>query len=167
MWRPQPSPVSIKRVAGAVWIATGAFAIASLLYLWSRLGGIVDERVRWWARLGLLAGPVLGYYAGIHAREMAGWGSGRSHAGLLRLFWIPPASLTALACLMMTFGGSHDEARATFGAFLAYWVGLDTAIAAWPLACGRPYRFLGDIPPEEIPSTSGPVLKREDAGSYE
>jgi hypothetical protein len=141
--------VIVKRIAGTVWIATGLLLVAYLLQLWSRLGGIVDERLRWWARLGLLAGPVLGYFAGIEAREMAGWGSGRSHAVLLKLFWIPPASLTAFSCLAMTLAGAHDESRAVFGAFLAYWAGFDTGIAAWPLACGRPYRFLRDIPPED------------------
>jgi len=146
-----------RRLGGIVWIAAGAVTIAFLLHLWSTLGGLVDERLRWWARLGLLVGPVLGYYAGIHAREMAGWGSGRSHAGLLRVFWLPPAALTASGCLAMTLFGAYDEARAVFGAFLAYWAGFDTAIAAWPLACGRPYRFLKDIPPEKLnPGTAEP-----------
>jgi len=138
----------MRRAAGWVWLAVWAIVLVFLFDLWSQLGGLVDERLRWWARVGLSAGPVIGYTAGIHAREMAGWGSGRSHASLLRVFWLPPAVLTALLILKMTMTGMHDEARATFGALLAYWAGFDTAIAAWPLACGRPYRFLKDIPPE-------------------
>ena len=61
--------------------------------------------------------------------------------------------------LALTLSGRHDEARASFGAFCAYWAGFDTAIAAWPLASGRPYRFARDIPPEECPE---PLEERSD-----
>jgi hypothetical protein len=137
------------RALGAIWLAAWVSVLVFLLDLWSRLGGLVDERLRWWARLGLTAGPVIGYTAGLRAREMARWGSGCSHASLLRLFWLPPAVLVCALMLKMTLTGGHDEARATLGAFCAYWAGFDAAIAAWPLACGRPYRFAKDIPPEE------------------
>ena len=137
------------RALGAIWLAAWIVLLVSLLDVWSKLGGLVDERLRWWARLGLTAGPVIGYAAGLRAREMARWGSGRSHATLLRLFWLPPAALVCALMLEMTFAGRHDETRATFGAFCAYWAGFDAAIAAWPLACGRPYRFTREIPPEE------------------
>ena len=142
---------AVRRVAGALWLGVGVLALVFLLDLWSDLGGLVDERLRWWARLGLLGGPVLGYFAGIQARDMAGWGSGRSHASLLRLFWTPLAALVAISSLKLTLQGGHDQARVAFGTFIAYWAGFDAAIAAWPLACGRPYRFLGDIPPEVPP----------------
>ena len=139
----------MRRAAGIAWLTVWVVVLVFLFDLWSRLGGLVDERLRWCARLGLSGLPVVGYLAGLHAREMAGWGGGHSHASLLRWFWLPPAMLTAALIFTMTLAGLVDEARATFGAFLAYWAGLDTAIAAWPLACGRPYRFLKDIPPEE------------------
>lgn len=138
-----------RRALGVIWLVAWVLVLAFLLDLWSRLGGLVDERLRWWARLGLTAGPVVGYTVGIRAREMAGWGGGRSHASLLRLFWMPPAVLVCTLMLKLTIAGLHDEARATFGALCAYWAGFDAAIAAWPLACGRPYRFTKDIPPEE------------------
>jgi len=137
------------RALGAIWLAAWVLLLVFLFDLWSRLGGLVDERLRWWARLGLAAGPVIGYTAGLRAREMAGWGGGRSHASLLRLFWMPPAVLVCALMLKMTITGRHDEARAMFGAFCAYWAGFDAAIAAWPLARGRPYRFAKDIPPEQ------------------
>ena len=143
------SPSFAKRVAGVLWLAVWISVLAFLLQLWSRLGGCVDERVRWWARLGLLAGPVLGYAAGAWARDLAGWGGGRSHASLLRVFWIPPAILCALALVKLSLAGMHDEARALLGTFAGYWAGFDAAIAAWPLTCGRPWRFLRDIPPED------------------
>jgi hypothetical protein len=142
-----------RRTAGLAWLAVWAVVLVFLFDLWSRLGGLVDERLRWCARLGLSGLPVIGYLAGLHAREMAGWGSGRSHASLVRWFWLPPAALTAALILTMTLAGLHDEVRATFGAFLAYWAGFDSAIAAWPLVCGRPYRFSRDIPPERPPES--------------
>ena len=146
------------RVLGATWLTVWVLLIVLLFEVWFELGGLVDERLRWWARLGLTAGPVIGYTAGLRAREMARWGSGRSHASLLRLFWLPPAVLVAGLMLQMTLTSRHDEARAVFGAFCAYWAGFDAAIAAWPLACGRPYRFARDIPPEEPwePPEGGP-----------
>jgi hypothetical protein len=139
----------MRRVIGAIWLAAWVLVLLFLLDVWSKLGGLVDERLRWCARLGLTAGPVIGYTAGFRAREMARWGSGRSHASLLRLFWLPPAILVCVLMLALTLTGRHDEARVSFGAFCAYWAGFDAAIAAWPLACGRPYRFARDIPPEE------------------
>ncbi len=138
----------IRRIAGTLWLAAWVAILALLLDLWSDLGGLVDERVRWWARLGIGAGPVLGYTAGVRARGLACWGSGRSHASLLRLYWLPVALAAAAAMLFMTVAERHDETRATFGFLCGYWAGFDAAIAAWPLACGRPYRFAREIPPE-------------------
>ena len=90
------------RALGAIWLAAWVLVLVFLFDVWSKLGGLVDERLRWWARLGLTAGPVIGYTAGVRAREMARWGSGRSHASLLSLFWFPPA---ALACAPPRRGG--------------------------------------------------------------
>jgi len=137
------------RALGVIWLAIWIFFLVFLFDVWAQLGGLVGERLRWWARLGLTGGPVIGYIAGLRAREMARWGSGRSHASLLRLFWVPPAILVCGLLLQMSVAARHDEARATLGAFCAYWAGFDAAIAAWPLACGRPYRFTADIPPED------------------
>jgi len=143
------------RALGAIWLAAWVLVLAFLLDVWSQLGGLVDERLRWWARLGLTAGPVIGFAAGLRAREMARWGSGRSHASLLRVFWMPLAALACALMLKLTLDGVVDQARAVLGAFCAYWAGFDAAIAAWPLACGRPYRFSKDIPPEELGEPSG------------
>ncbi len=137
------------RALGAAWLASWLFVLFLLFDVWSNLGGLVDERLRWWARLGLSGGPVIGYTAGLYARELAGWGSGRSHASLLRSFWSPPALLVCFVALKLTVDGRPDDARVVFGTFCAYWAGFDTAIGAWPLLCGRPYRFAREIPPED------------------
>ncbi len=149
-------PRMIGRVAGTLWLAAWVAVLILLLQIWSGLGGLVDERVRWWARLGLGAGPVLGYTAGVVARDMARWGSGRSHASLLRVFWLPAALLACAAMLVTTVNDRHDAARATLGWLCGYWAGFDAAIAAWPLACGRPYRFAREMPPEPRPEERDP-----------
>lgn len=148
--------VAARRVVGALWLGAWGVALVFLLDLWSKLGGLVDEHVRWCARMGLALGPVVGWALGLHARELAGWGSGRSHAGLLRLFWIPPGAIVAIALAGLTVEGRHDEARALFGTLCGYWAGFDAAIAAWPLLCGRPYRFIRDIPPEVASEENDP-----------
>jgi hypothetical protein len=140
------------RLCGAMWLTIWGLVLFGLLDLWATLGGLVSERQLWWARLGLTLGPVVGFMAGQRARRMACWGSGRSHAGLLRLFWLPPACVVCLTMVGLVLGDEHDAARAVLGAWCGYWAGFDTAIAAWPLTCGRPYRFSRDIPPEESQS---------------
>jgi len=143
----------LRRVCGSLWLAAWGLVLVWLLDLWSALGGLVTERQHWWARLGLTAGPVIGCMAGQRARQMACWGSGWSHAALLRWFWLPPAALVCLTMLVLAQGHDHDAARAVFGTWCGYWAGFDAAIAAWPLVCGRPYRFARDIPPEELPES--------------
>ena len=103
---------AIRRIAGWAWLAAWVGVLALLLTAWSRLGGCVDERIRWWARLGLGVGPVIGHTAGGIARDMARWGSGRSHASLLRVFWIPPALVAGAVMLIMTLAGQHDQLTA-------------------------------------------------------
>ncbi len=48
------------RALGAIWLAAWVLVLVFLFDVWSKLGGLVDERLRWWARLGLTAGPVIG-----------------------------------------------------------------------------------------------------------
>jgi hypothetical protein len=148
----RPAPVTIARRVGAlVWLSAWTGVLVFLLRSWSELGGWVDERVRWSARLGLLGGPVIGFAAGNWARDLARWGAGRSHATLLRVFLIPPAALVALVSIAATAGGLHDETRAVLGGFAGYWAGFDAGIAVWPLVQGRPWRFHRDIPPDSTP----------------
>ncbi len=49
------------RALGVIWLAVWILVLVFLFDVWSKLGGLVDERLRWWARLGLAAGPVIGY----------------------------------------------------------------------------------------------------------
>ncbi len=144
---------TLRRIAGWLWLATWAALLVLLLTIWAKLGGCVDERIRWWARLGLGVGPVIGCTVGAIARDLARWGGGRSHASLLRVFWVPPALAAAAVMLVTTVNEHPDAARGVLGLFCGYWAGFDVAMAAWPLACGRPYRFVREIPPEPAPET--------------
>ena len=131
-------------------------------------GGLVDERLRWCARLGLSGLPVVGYLAGL--RQLAKWpggASGCSHrrrccAGSGCTAGDAYASVLIFTTPTSGTGICSDEARATWSSCSwssQYWAGFDYRefglACVQRLACGRPYRL-----PERSGSTG---LSRPDA----
>ena len=136
---------SWRRAAGWLWLIAWLLLLCCLHSPWRQLGGLVGERLRWLERFVLPVALIVGCMAGKLGRDAARPGSGRCHAGLLRLLLLPPAALTAAALVVMRLLGLHDQIGVAFIAFMAYWAGLDIAFGAYPLMEGRHYAFRGPI----------------------
>ena len=130
----------LRRLTGWVWLA----AWSALLYLvaspWKDLGGIVDERLRWFHRFGLCMGLAAGAVAGLHLREA---GAGRA-AGFrrrwYRVAWYSTAGCAAVLLIVLAVsGGREGETLIVLTGFLASWAGLDFGWSIFPLLHGRPH----------------------------
>ena len=137
-----------RRVAGWVWCSVWVCVLYAVAEPWRRLGGLVDERLRWLEAFVLATGLVAGLIVGGFGRDAVRPGRRRCHAGLLRYLLVPPAALTAAVLLVLYRFELGDPIGVVVSAFLAYWAGVDLAFGAWPLMCGRPYRFRLPIPPD-------------------
>ena len=146
--------VVLRRLTGWIWVATWC----GLLWLahapWLELGGVVSERLRWMERAVLGAGLLLGWLVGDSARHAARRREGWSHARLLGPLWVPPGMLVAAALVVLRLRGAWAPIGVVTNAWLAYWAGLDIALAAWPLVAGRRYRFRGVLAHDDPPARS-------------
>ncbi len=134
-----------RRPAGWAWIATWSWILVSLHRPWSELGGLIGEQMRWFERAVVGSAWMLGYFVGRVGRGLAQSGRGRTHAGLLRQIWIPPAAIVSAALLVLNWQGRWQEILLVTVGFCAYWAGVDVAFGAWPLVCGRHYSWTGPI----------------------
>ncbi len=127
-----------RRLAGWAWLA----AWAGMLYLvaspWADLGGIVDERLRWFHRFSLCMGLSAGLVAGLHGRE-AGEGRGTGYRRRwYRLAWYPLAGFTVvLMAVLAVSRGREGEVGILLTGFLACWAGIDGGYSIYPLLHGR------------------------------
>jgi hypothetical protein len=143
-------------LAGWLWILSWAAILWLIVSPWRELGGVVSERWRWleWLVLGWC--PVLGCHVASIGRRRARFGSGLSHARMLRMVLVPPAALTAAALLVLRCLENEEAVGVLVTGFLAYWAGLDLALGGWPLAQGDPYSFLGPLtPPRRLSACEG------------
>ena len=138
-----------RRLAGWVWCSAWAGVLYAAADPWRDLGGLVDERLRWLEGFALATCLVVGLVVGGFGRDAVRPGRQRCHAGLLRYLLVPPAALTAAVLLVLDLLDLADPIGVVFSAFLAYGAGVDLAFGAWPLMCGRPYRFTRPIPPDD------------------
>ncbi len=133
----QESPL-YNRAAGWIWL----LAWSSVLYLvaspWKDLGGIVDERLRWFHRFSLCMGLAAGAIAGRHGREV-GEGRGPGYRWRwYRLWWYPLAFCTAiLMVILAVFPPREGEIGILLTAFLASWAGIDFGWSIYPMLHGR------------------------------
>jgi hypothetical protein len=140
----------LRRLAGWAWLA----AWSGLLYLvaspWADLGGIVDERLRWFHRFSLCMGLAAGVVAGLHGRE-AGEGRGTGYRRRwYRLAWYPLAGFTVVLMVALAVSrGRAGEIGILFTGFLAscasFWV--SAALRRRPATrkrwCGTPKPWTG------------------------
>jgi hypothetical protein len=105
---------------------------------WKDLGGIVDERLRWFHRFSLCMGLAAGAIAGNHGREY-GAGRGRSYRRRwYRTAWYSLASITAvLMVVLATTPPREGEIGVLLTAFLASWCGIDCGWSIYPMLHGR------------------------------
>jgi hypothetical protein len=128
------------RIAGWIWMLGWAAVLYAVTWPWTRLGGLVTERMRWTEWLVLGWGLVLGGFAGSLIRDACRAGNGRTQSGLLRWVLPVPAAVTAVGMIVLRLSGADDAIGVLFTGFLAFWAGLDTARGAYPLACGESWR---------------------------
>lgn len=138
----------LRKLAGWCWLLAWAWVLWQVARPWRDLGGLVGERLRWAERFVLGAGVVVGCQAGAWGRAWSRPGSGRSHARLLRFLLWPQAAAVAAALLTLRLFGVEDPIGVVVTGFLAYWAGLDTAFAAWPLVLGQDWGFRREILPD-------------------
>lgn len=137
-----------RRIAGILWLGAWVVVVGAAHAPWRHLGGLVDERVRYWERVVLAAATIIGCFVGATARDAARPGSGRSHARLVRHVLVAPAGAAAILLLVLRQAGATDWIGVSTIGLLAYAAGLDIGIGAWPLLTGRHYSFTGPIEPD-------------------
>ena len=148
------------RVAGVLWVSAWMFLLYLVVRPWLDLGGLVGERMRWLEGFVLVAGLLAGHTVGEYGRELAGPGSGRSHATLLRFVLSIPAAVTAAILVALRLMEQGDPIGIVLTGFLAHCAGFDFGFGAIPLIQGRSYRFRGPIDPD-------PMTEREADGESE
>ncbi|MBD3868058.1 MAG: hypothetical protein IFK94_08030 [Acidobacteria bacterium] len=127
----------LRRLLGWVWF----LAWCSIVYLvaspWRELGGIVDERLRWFHRFSLCMGFAAGAIAGNHGRET---GAGRGPAYRRRWYraaWYPLATVTAVLMVALALSPPREgEIGILLTAFLASWAGIDSGWSIYPMLHG-------------------------------
>lgn len=134
------------RSAGWLWLLAWAAVLWSVHEPWLDLGGLVPERVRWLERFVLGSGAVAGCVAGTLGRRLCRPGRGWTHRKLLRWLLLPQTALTAGLLVGFRLAGAEPAIGVACNGFLAWWAGLDAALAAYPLTMGRAYSFSGPIP---------------------
>jgi hypothetical protein len=141
-----PHETSWRRQAlGWARLVAWTLLLALVAAPWAGLGGLVDERLRWLARVALGGGVLAGLVAGGFARDACRPGGGFTHARWLRRAGWPALALTAMALVVCEALGQPDAGAVCLLAGLSSSAGFDVALAAWPLACGRDYRFDASI----------------------
>ena len=145
-----------RRITGYVWLMAWMIVLYLVAAPWRRLGGLVDERLRWLEWFVLLSGLALGFTLGRFGREAVAAGTGRTHACFLRFLLYPPALITAGTLIVLTLLDERGPIGVVVTALLAYWAGLDLAFGALPLMEGKDYAFERPLQPEvRDPKTPG------------
>ncbi len=137
-------------LAGAAWLLVWAAILWTFAAPWRKLGGLVDERLRWLEYAALFSALSVGLTIGGAGREAAESGRGRTHAGFLRRALYPVGVSTAATLVAFQCLDWRDGAGIVASAFLAYWAGLDLAFGAFPLMAGRCYRFDRPLDPPRL-----------------
>jgi hypothetical protein len=139
-------PRRIASMAGG-WLRLAAWAAVlwAVAAPWTGLGGLVDERLRWFERAALWGGLWAGLTVGGFARDACRPGRAWTHARWLRPLVWPAVGLAAVGLVACECGGQEDVGAVWLTLMLAWCAGLDTALAAWPLASGRDYRFAAAV----------------------
>lgn len=140
---------SVRRVAGALWLAAWCGVLWAVAAPWRNLGGLESERLRWLEWWALCSGIALGFTLGRGARDWARSGVGRTHALALRVALYPPGLVAAVALVALSFAGERGPVGVVATAFLAYWGGFDVAFAAVPLMEGESYAFSRPLDPDD------------------
>jgi hypothetical protein len=121
----------VRRLAGWVWLAGWVCVLYLVVSPWSDLGGIVDERLRWFHRFSLWMGIGAGIVAGLHGRE------GGAERWYKRV-WYPLACCTAVMMIVLAVsGGRLGEIGIVLTGFLAVWSGLDFGYWIYPMLHDR------------------------------
>jgi hypothetical protein len=147
--RQRPS-VWKQRLAGGAWLAIWCVVLYGVASPWRRLGGVVDERLRWLEWFVLMSGLAIGFTIGRAGRDAAQAGWGGTHARFLRFLLYPIAALTAISLVVLTLIDQRGPIGVVSSGFLAYWAGLDLAFGAVPLMEGKSYRFERPLDPDPI-----------------
>jgi hypothetical protein len=151
-----------RRVVGFTWLALWAAAIVTVHRPWRELGGWLTEDLRWLERVVLGASFLIGCFVGSFVRDAARSPGGRPHVDSLRFVWIPPGASAAASMIASSLGGWWPWTLMVLVGFVGYWAGLDAAIGAWPLACGRHYRLAGRIRSDPPDRSRQPELEHEE-----
>jgi hypothetical protein len=128
----------LRRLAGWAWLTVWSVLLYVVASPWKELGGIVDERLRWFHRFSLCMGLASGAVAGLHGREAPEY----RQAGFRRLFYrvawyVMAGSAAILMVCLAASGGREGEIGIVLTGFLAFWAGLDGGISIFPLLHGR------------------------------
>ena len=140
---------SLRRLAGAAWLAAWCGVLWAVAAPWRNLGGLESERLRWLEWWALCAGIALGYTMGCGARDWAKSGIGRSHARAIRVALYPPGLVAAIALVGLACVGERGPIGVVATAFLSYWAGFDSAFGAVPLMEGKSYAFTRPLEPDD------------------
>lgn len=143
---------TLRRVAGATWLAAWCGVLWAVAAPWRKLGGLESERLRWLEWWALCAGIALGFTMGRGARDWVRAGAGRTHVLALRVALYPPGLVAAAAMVALAIAGERGPVGVVATAFLSYWAGFDAAFGAVPLMEGRPYAFARPFEPEDTDS---------------
>jgi hypothetical protein len=143
---------TLRRVAGATWLAAWCGVLWAVAAPWRKLGGLESERLRWLEWWALCAGIALGFTMGRGARDWVREGAGRTHVLALRVALYPPGLVAAAAMVALAIAGERGPVGVVASAFLSYWAGFDAAFGAVPLMEGRPYAFARPLEPEDTDS---------------
>jgi len=142
-------PRSLRRRAlGCVWFAAWSGVLWGVVYPWTRLGGVVSDRLRWFEWFALAVGLLAGHAAGSYGREVARPGLDRNHLWLLRVTILPTAGIAAAAMLVLRIEGNPDPIGVVLTALLAVWAGVDLGYAVLPLLDDREWSLRGPVPLE-------------------
>jgi hypothetical protein len=140
---------ALLRVAGWCRLSLWVVLLWAVSAPWQDLGGLVHERLRWLQSVALYAVAPAGFTVGQLARDVALSSPRWTHARLLRYVGYPPLAATALVMGALELLDRPDAAGVVLTGTLAYLAGLDTALAAWPLARGQDYGFARPLRREE------------------
>lgn len=128
----------LRRAVGWAWLGAWCLVLHLVASPWKDLGGIVDERLRWFHRFTLLMGVASGIVAGMHVRETAEHRTPSHRRRWYRIAWYVLAGSAAVLMICLAVSSHREgEIGIVFTGFLAAWAGLDGGHAIYPLLHGR------------------------------
>ena len=129
---------ALRRAAGWAWLVLWIGTLRLASDPWRRLGGIVDERLRWLEWVALVIGIPIGFTAGRYALERAEARDVSTYVHAARRVWFPLAVSTAAVMSALYVAGACDPIGVVLTAFLSYWAGADVAMGVLPLISPAP-----------------------------